>query len=169
MKSHYSIPCFYLSFCSSWFSLLSVCSPQVKALAEKVGPVGFTGSEDVRGDPAQRTIKATHRILNISTFHPVLNNVDHKQTYTCNHLNVILHEVYKSLTHHEKKKTIKRKKKHLQLRYQNPAWCASSWPSVQTVDRDINPTLLINVPVLAIGTHLSFTLTSVTSEAASFD
>lgn len=69
----------------------------------------------------------------------------------------------------KKKTNDKKKKKRLQLRYQNPAWCASSWPSVETVDRDISPTLLINVPVLAIGTHLSFTLTSVTSEAASFD
>lgn len=66
-----------------------------------------------------------------------------------------------SLIHHEKRE---KEKKSLQLRYQNPAW-RDSWPLVETVDQDIKPTLLINVPVLAIGTNLSFTLTSVTSEA----
>lgn len=63
----------------------------------------------------------------------------------------------------------KKEKKSLQLRYQNPAWCDCSWPSVETVDQDINPTLLINVPVLAIGTNLSFTLMCVTSEAAIYE
>lgn len=67
-----------------------------------------------------------------------------------------------------KKKKDKKKKKKFAVSEPCMVWFLLTL-SRETVDQDIHPALLINVPVLAIGTNLSFTLTSVTAEAASYD
>lgn len=104
--------------------LSSISSPQVKALSEKVGPVGSVRSEDVRGQLARWKRSKTIQSKS-STHHPALMNIDHINILT--HTTIQITLCMTTVPVPNVTRALIPKPSFLcflQSPPQNPAWCA---------------------------------------------